>query len=72
KDPVVRQRLEKQVTSYDNQGNVLTRLEPNQVLETNVWYSAEEHRRSLVFSLASSQHKAAQRTALGLNQASSG
>ncbi|ATP49151.1 RHS repeat protein [Pseudomonas sp. ITEM 17296] len=42
KPPVVRQRLEKQVTSYDNQGNVLTRLEPNQVLETNVWYSAEE------------------------------
>jgi len=42
KPPVVRQRLEKQVTTYDTQGNVLTRLEPSQVLETNVWYSAEE------------------------------
>jgi len=37
-----RQREEQRVTRYDSHGNVLTRLLPNQVLETNVWYSAEE------------------------------
>ncbi|MGE8387141.1 MAG: RHS repeat domain-containing protein [Pseudomonas sp.] len=37
-----RRREEKQLTTYDTQGNVLTRRLPNGVEEVNVWYSAEE------------------------------
>ncbi|MFJ4443663.1 RHS repeat domain-containing protein [Pseudomonas sp. NPDC089422] len=37
-----RQREETQLTTYDTHGNVLTRILPNKVLETSVWYQAAE------------------------------
>lgn len=37
-----RQREERQVSQYDSHGNVLSRLLPTGVLETNVWYTAAE------------------------------
>lgn len=38
----LKQREETQATTYDTHGNVLTRLLPNKVLETNVWYQGAE------------------------------
>lgn len=37
-----RQREETQRTKYDTHGNVLTRTLSNKIVETNVWYQAEE------------------------------
>lgn len=41
---ITKQRSETQETTYDTQGNMLTRLLPTQVLETYEWYSVDKKR----------------------------